>query len=147
MDEDGQHDPAFIGALLDTAMARAGHASSTPDPTNRPPHGFCATSPRAGRSGWSTALTGAPTPAVFHSYRLVLGEVGRSVAAYAGAGVYLDVALGWVVGRVTTARSSCAHEGDRAVGLPHAHAALALLAHGAHQRHPRAAAVRQPRSA
>ena len=35
---------------------------------------------------------------MFNSYRLMLGEVGRSVAAYAGSGVYLDVALGWVAG-------------------------------------------------
>jgi hypothetical protein len=32
----------------------------------------------------------------------VLGEVARSVAAYAGPGAYLDVALGWVARRITT---------------------------------------------
>ena len=53
-------------------------------------------------------LSGGADASAFHSFRLVLGEVARSVAAYAGAGVYLDVALGWVAGGVATARSSCA---------------------------------------
>ena len=35
----------------------------------------------------------------FHSFRLVLGEVGRGLAAYCGESVYLDVALTWVVNR------------------------------------------------
>ena len=38
-------------------------------------------------------LGGGVDASVFHSYRLILAEVGRSVAAYSGAGVYLDVAL------------------------------------------------------
>ena len=33
----------------------------------------------------------------FHSFRLILGEVARGTAAYTGPGVYLDVALSWVV--------------------------------------------------
>ena len=54
---------------------------------------------------------------MFHSFRLVLGEVGRSVAAYAGPGVYLDVALGWVAGRVATAPVELRDEGaDRRSG-------------------------------
>ena len=32
----------------------------------------------------------------------MLGEVARGVGAYAGAGVYLDVALGWIAGDVAT---------------------------------------------
>ena len=36
----------------------------------------------------------------FNSYRLIQGEVARSVAAYTGQGVYLDVALSWVVADV-----------------------------------------------
>jgi len=35
----------------------------------------------------------------FHSFRLVLGEFGRGLAAYCGESVYLDVALTWVVNR------------------------------------------------
>ena len=47
----------------------------------------------------------------FNSYRLVLGEIGRSVAAYTGAGVYLDVALSWVVADVTTCPVTARAEG------------------------------------
>ena len=39
LDEDGQHDPAYIGAMLDVAMsARASVVYA--DPTNTPPHGW-----------------------------------------------------------------------------------------------------------
>jgi len=33
----------------------------------------------------------------FHSYRLISGEIARSLAAYCGYNVYLDVALAWFV--------------------------------------------------
>ena len=38
----------------------------------------------------------------FNSFRLIRGDIARSLAAYCGHGVYLDVALSWVVGRWTT---------------------------------------------
>jgi glycosyltransferase involved in cell wall biosynthesis len=95
MDEDGQHDPAAIGSLLDTAL-RAGSPLVYADPTNKAPHGWFrnATSHVAHRIG---RILGAGGLSHFHSYRLVLGEVGRGLAAYCGEGVYLDVALTWVV--------------------------------------------------
>ena len=77
----------------------------------------------------------------------MLGEVGRSVAAYAGAGVYLDIALGWVAGRSTTAPVELRDEGeDRASGYSLRTPGLALLADGAHRRHPRAAPGQRARA-
>ena len=67
-------------------------------------------------SGSSTRSSGGNDASIFHSYRLVLGEVGRSVAAYAGAGVYLDVALGWVAGTAATCPVRLRAEGDRPSG-------------------------------
>ncbi len=55
---------------------------------------------------------------MFNSYRLMVGEVGRSVAAYAGSGVYLDVALGWVAGTPVTAPVSCATRESGGRGTP-----------------------------
>jgi undecaprenyl-phosphate 4-deoxy-4-formamido-L-arabinose transferase len=97
IDEDSQQDPAFIGSMLDTALreqARVVYAK----PTNRPPHGAVRNvSSRAAKHMLKT-LSGGADASHFNSYRLILGEVGRSTAAYAGSGVYLDVALGWVAG-------------------------------------------------
>jgi hypothetical protein len=45
---------------------------------------------------------------------LVLGEIGRSVAAYTGTGVYFDVALSWVVADVTTCPVVARQEGREA---------------------------------
>ena len=44
------------------------------------------------------------------------GEIGRSIAAYAGSGVYLDVALGWITQDFTTCDVELRHEGDRMSG-------------------------------
>ncbi|BBZ69189.1 glycosyl transferase [Mycobacterium paraseoulense] len=102
MDEDGQHDPAYIGDFLDKAYrdrTQLVYAS----PKNRPPHGGFRNA-----SSWLTkwlflhVLVSSEGLRAFNSYRLILGEAGRSVAAYAGAGVFLDVALSWVVADPST---------------------------------------------
>ena len=101
MDEDGQHDPAFIPNLLDTAYeASAQLVYGTP--TNPPPHSrFRNVGSKFAKKLFAGSLAEGDF-AEFNSYRLVLGEIGRSVAAYTGAGVYLDVAFSWVVADVTT---------------------------------------------
>jgi len=115
MDEDGQHDPAYIPQMLDSAMA-ARAAVVYADPTNRPPHGFVRNTASKGSKWVIDFLTKGNHAGLYHSYRLVLGEIGRSIAAYAGAGVYLDVALGWVADDVTTCPVQVRAEGDRPSG-------------------------------
>jgi polyisoprenyl-phosphate glycosyltransferase len=114
MDEDGQHDPADLGALLDRAMAAQADVVYAA-PVNPAPHGLLrnASSRLAKRS--VRLLTGGEEAVLFHSYRLMLGDVARSVAAYSGSGVYLDVALGWVSRRMVTAPVTLRAE-DRASG-------------------------------
>jgi undecaprenyl-phosphate 4-deoxy-4-formamido-L-arabinose transferase len=115
LDEDGQYDPADIGTMLDEALA-AGATVVYARPVNLPPHGsFRNLASRASKRVLDV-LVGGTQARSYHSFRLVLGEVGRSVAAYAGSGVYLDVALGWVAGPVTTAPVTLRDEGDRRSG-------------------------------
>jgi polyisoprenyl-phosphate glycosyltransferase len=115
LDEDGQHDPAFIAGMLDVALAEQASVVYA-RPTNTPPHSAVRNLGSRGAKRVVKALSGGTDASVFHSYRLVLGEVGRSVAAYAGSGVFLDIALGWVAGRVTTAPVELRDEGDRTSG-------------------------------
>jgi polyisoprenyl-phosphate glycosyltransferase len=119
MDEDGQHDPADMGSLLDAALVeRADLVYAAP--LNRPPHGFVRnTASKASKRVLETALRGGRA-SHFNSYRLLLGEIGRSVAAYAGTNVYLDVALGWVAARVVTAPVTLREEGERRSGYSYA---------------------------
>jgi undecaprenyl-phosphate 4-deoxy-4-formamido-L-arabinose transferase len=114
LDEDGQHDPAQIGRLLDTALSERA-AVVYAKPTNAAPHGFIRN--LASRSA-KRLLGGSAgqTASDYQSYRLMLGEIGRSVAAYAGSGVYLDVAMGWVAGRVATCPVELRAEGERPSG-------------------------------
>ena len=127
MDEDGQHNPADIGDFLDVAL-RQGSQLVYADPVNRPPHNMLRNgSSRLAKWIFSTFLTGR-SESTFQSYRLVLGEIGRSVAAYAGSGVYLDVAMGWVAGPAAACPVRLRDEGDRRSG----YSTRALLSHFVH---------------
>jgi glycosyltransferase involved in cell wall biosynthesis len=101
MDEDGQQNPKYIAAMIDRAYeVNAQLVYGTP--TNPPPHSAVRNAgSKFAKKLFASALAEGDF-AEFNSYRLVLGEIGRSVAAYTGAGVYLDVALSWVVADVTT---------------------------------------------
>jgi undecaprenyl-phosphate 4-deoxy-4-formamido-L-arabinose transferase len=95
MDEDGQHNPASIPDFLDTAL-REGAQVVYSRPTNEPPHGFLRNTASKATKKIFGSLLSRGTPSTFQSYRLVLGEIARSLASYAGHGVYLDVALTWI---------------------------------------------------
>ena len=115
LDEDGQHDPAALGALLDTAMDQQADVVYA-RPTNEPPHGAVRNlASRSAKSLVHRVAKGAQAED-FNSYRLVLGEVARSVAAYSGPGIYLDVAIAWVARRVVTCPVEMRDEGDRPSG-------------------------------
>jgi glycosyltransferase involved in cell wall biosynthesis len=127
MDEDGQHDPADIGDFLDVAL-KEGSQLVYADPVNRPPHNVLRNgSSRLAKWVFSTFLTGK-SDGTFQSYRMVLGEIGRSVAAYAGSGVYLDVAMGWVAGPAAACPVRLRDEGGR----PSGYSTRALLSHFVH---------------
>jgi len=113
MDEDGQHDPADIADLLDTAYATRAQLVYAA-PTNKAPHTRLRNvASRVTKTLVLRLLTGGSDHA-FHSFRLVAGEPGRSVAAYAGPGVYLDVALSWVVSDVASCPVTLRAEGRNA---------------------------------
>jgi glycosyltransferase involved in cell wall biosynthesis len=115
IDEDGQHNPRYMGDLLDVAMRE--HATLVyAEPLNPPPHGVMRNTASRGAKWVFGTLLSAGAVSSFQSYRLVLGELGRSIAAYAGAGVYLDVALGWVAGTVGHCPVVLREEGGRPSG-------------------------------
>ena len=124
MDEDGQHDPSDIAALLDCAV-QGDLQLVYAQPMNAPPHGVLRNlasrlSKRMGR-----LMMGHEAVNYFHSYRLVQGEIGRSLAAYCGHGVYLDVGLLWIAGRV----GRCPVNMRAEEGRPSGYTFLRLLAH------------------
>jgi glycosyltransferase involved in cell wall biosynthesis len=115
LDEDGQHDPRDIGKLLDTAMRDLASVVYS-KPTNPPPHGAFRNAASKGAKWLLTKFFAGSNAPDYQSFRLILGNVGRSVAAYAGSGVYLDVAMGWVAGRTSTCPIELRSEGDRQSG-------------------------------
>lgn len=115
IDEDGLYPPGQIGRLLDAAIdANATLVYADPDRAT-PASAFRNVTSR-GSKAVIDIMTGSKAARNYHSFRLVLGDVGRSVANYAGSGVYLDVALGWVAGNVVTAPVTLREEVDRPSG-------------------------------
>jgi undecaprenyl-phosphate 4-deoxy-4-formamido-L-arabinose transferase len=124
LDEDGQHDPRQIGVLLSAAL-EAGAPLVYGKPRNDPPHGAFRNAASRGAKRVVSALSGQKAALDYQSFRLFTGEIGRSVAAYSGAGVYLDIALGWVAPRSVSAPIDLREEGDR----PSGYSTRTLLSH------------------
>ena len=117
MDEDGQHDPASIGALLDAAYDTRSQLVYAA-PANRPPHGAIRNLGSALAKTVFIKLLSGNSQIRFHSFRLIAGDAGRAVAAYSGPGVYLDVALAWVISDISDVPVTMRAEGRKAVNYP-----------------------------
>ncbi|MCL2515056.1 MAG: glycosyltransferase [Microbacteriaceae bacterium] len=116
LDEDGQHDPRDIAGMLDTALREQAQLVYS-DPVNEAPHGFLRNLASRSAKALISLLLGSANAKDYQSFRLVVGSIGRSVAAYAGNGVYLDVALSWIVQSTTTSPTTLRREGsDRQSG-------------------------------
>ena len=101
IDEDGQQNPDDIPRMLDIARMH-GVQLVYAKPSNKPPHGKLRnTASRITKGPISRLLTGGEVQN-FNSFRLILGETGRTLAAYVGHGVYLDIALHWIVRKSAT---------------------------------------------
>lgn len=98
IDEDGQQNPADIGLMLDCALGSSLQLVYA-KPLNPPPHGWLRNLLSRTAKEISTRLLGNGAIGRFNSFRLVDGEIARTLAAYCGNGVYLDVGLFWITGR------------------------------------------------
>ena len=98
LDEDGQHDPRDVGRLLDVALKNDVQLVYA-QPTNKPPHGAIRNYFSVLAKRVFVNILGHAHIGEFNSFRLIQGEIARGLAAYCGQGVYLDVALSWVVAR------------------------------------------------
>jgi glycosyltransferase involved in cell wall biosynthesis len=95
LDEDGLHSPSDIEQLFSKAI-EGNHQLVYGLPQNKAPHGLLRNTTSSIAHWLSHSVLGNDHPNDFSSFRLIRGDVGRSLSAYCGAGVYLDVALQWV---------------------------------------------------
>jgi undecaprenyl-phosphate 4-deoxy-4-formamido-L-arabinose transferase len=116
LDEDGQHDPADIAGLLDTALD-GGALLVYAKARNRPPHGALRNFLSRAAKRFISAITGNASVPNFSSFRLLHGELARQLAARCTTSVYLDVALGWVVSTPLTSPVTLREERGRPSGF------------------------------
>ena len=115
IDEDGQQNPDDIARMLDAACSQGAQLVYA-KPSNKPPHGKLRNFASSITKGpISRLLTGGEVQD-FNSFRLILGEIGRTLSAYVGHGVYLDVALHWIVRKSTTCEVLLLDEDGRPSG-------------------------------
>ncbi len=115
IDEDGQQDPADLGRMLDCAVdgdLQLVYAR----PTNPPPHGLLRNFLSRTAKAITSRLLDDNRIGRFNSFRLVEGESARTLAAYCGHGVYLDIGLYWIVGRIGHCPLQLRNEMDRPSG-------------------------------
>ena len=124
LDEDGQQDPAAIATMLDRALASSLQLVYA-QPANPPPHGWLRNASSRAAKGISTRLLGNRSIGRFNSFRLVDGEIARTLAAYCGNGVYLDVGLYWITGRI----GHCPVRLRPEFGRPSGYSYLKLIGH------------------
>jgi undecaprenyl-phosphate 4-deoxy-4-formamido-L-arabinose transferase len=124
IDEDGQQDPADIASMLDCALAGSLQLVYA-KPSNPPPHGWLRNFFSWTAKSISTRLLGHAAIGRFNSFRLVDGEIARTLAAYCGNGVYLDVGLFWIAGRIGHCPVLLRSELDRTSGYSY----LKLIGH------------------
>jgi undecaprenyl-phosphate 4-deoxy-4-formamido-L-arabinose transferase len=124
MDEDGQQDCADIGRMLDLAVADSLQLVYA-RPVNRPPHGWLRNLASRVAKRIAAWIMGNPRVMDFNSFRLLDGETARTLAAYCGNGVYLDVGLIWMVARIGSCPVRLREELERPSGYSY----LKLLEH------------------
>ena len=124
IDEDGQQNPQDIGSMLDSALDSSLQLVYA-QPTNPPPHGWLRNILSHTAKAISTRMLGNRTIGRFNSFRLVDGEIARTLAAYCGNGVYLDVGLFWIAGRIGHSPVQLRNE----LGRPSGYSYLKLIAH------------------
>jgi len=115
IDEDGQQDPTDIGGMLDCALAKSLQLVYA-QPSNPPPHGWLRNFFSRTAKVISTRVLGNAAIGRFNSFRMVDGEIARTLAAYCGNGVYLDVGLFWIAGRIGHCPVRLRNELDRPSG-------------------------------
>ena len=124
IDEDGQQVPSDIGRMLDCALDKSLQVVYA-EPINPPPHGWFRNKLSWIAKAIANILIGSKNGGQFNSFRLIDGAIARILAAYCGNGIYLDVALSWVAGRIGFCPVTLRNEMDR----PSGYSPIKLISH------------------
>lgn len=115
LDEDGQQSPTDIARMLDDALDQKLQVVYGA-PQNPAPHGWLRNMTSRFAKAVASALLDGFSDIRFNSFRLIDGEIARTLAAYCGSNVYLDVGLSWIAGRIGHSAVTLRNEIGRSTG-------------------------------
>jgi polyisoprenyl-phosphate glycosyltransferase len=115
LDEDGQHNPADIPRMLDVALNERSPLVYA-RPTDGTPHPWYRDVTSRLAKFLANRLLISGGIGYYSSFRLMLGENARSLAAYSGPGTYLDAAAAWIVPGSVTCDVALRDQADRDSG-------------------------------
>lgn len=99
LDEDLQHDPAFIEHMLETSVSQQAdvvYANSEQSVHQKPIRDWTS----RGFKSLVARATGNPHVKDFNSFRLIRGVIGRAAASVCTSETYFDIAVCWFTDRV-----------------------------------------------
>jgi polyisoprenyl-phosphate glycosyltransferase len=124
LDEDGQQNPADIAAMLDQALS-ASLQIVYAQPSNTPPYSWLRNLLSKAAKVISMHLLGHGEVGRFNSFRLVDGDIARTLAGSCRSGVYLDVGLSWISARI----GHCPVLTRNHLGRPSSYSYIKLIGH------------------
>lgn len=101
MDEDGRHNPQDFSLLFYEAF-RSGADVVYGENEAADSHRYFRRASSKYLKKFVAKILFLRVPDYFSSFRLISGEVGRSLAIYAGRGVYLDAGLMWITDKFSS---------------------------------------------
>lgn len=124
IDEDGQQNPADICRMVDVVLSESLQLVYA-QPSNPPPHGWLRNAMSKSAKLIVSKLLDNNKIGQFNSFRLVDGEIARTLAAYCGNSVYLDMGLYWITARIGHCQVQLRNE----MGRPSAYSYWKLFGH------------------
>jgi glycosyltransferase involved in cell wall biosynthesis len=124
LDEDRQQNPVYIASMLDQALGNSLQIVYA-QPTNTRPYGWLRNLLSSTAKVVSARLLGHQSLGRFDSFRLVDGDIARTLASYCESGVYLDVGLFWISARI----GHCPVLTRNDLGRPSTYSYLKLIGH------------------
>lgn len=129
LDEDLQHDPAFIVKMMEKALENSLDICYA-SPSEKTHNSFIRDQVSISFKKIISLLSGVKHIKYFNSFRVVRGSIARASAAIASHDTYYDIVLSWFTNRVTTVKLPLRDLRNLSIQNQSGYSFFSLVAHG-----------------